>query len=91
MAGHGRCLRMSDHGHGLVFPFLDGSPAFAHGVEIGLLHARMRDGGEGRIETYCLIDNQEQITLMANRQGWRVLRMKAGPEGWFWCEMERAA
>jgi hypothetical protein len=71
----------------LILPFLDDSPAYAHGVELGMLFARMKT--EATIEDYFLRDNQEQITLAANRLGWRVLEMRLGPCGWFWCQMKR--
>ncbi len=74
----------------LVMPFLTDDPAFAHGVEFGLLYARMTRGEEDRISDYFLIDNEEQITLCANRLGWRVVEIRHGEcEGWFWCEMVR--
>ena len=77
-------------GHELVFQFLDSSPAFAHGVEIGILHERMKN--EDEINDTFHTANQEQITLMANRLGWKVLNMeqwKQHPDQWFFLHMVR--
>src|SRR5688572_16575419 len=61
--------------HTLLCPFLNDEPAFAHCVEFGMLYARLRDERERAIEECFLIENQEQITLAANRLGWRIVRM----------------
>jgi hypothetical protein len=75
---------------GLVMPFLTDDPAFAHGVEFGMLYARMtREGGERVIEGHFLIGNEEQITLAANRLGWRVTGIDHGTEGWVFVRLER--
>jgi hypothetical protein len=75
--------------YGLVCPFLTNDPAFAHGVEFGMVYARLRDGREDAIEDYFTTANQEQITLAANRLGWRVAGMRRRGGGWFWCRLER--
>jgi hypothetical protein len=74
--------------YGLLCPFLNDSPDYAHGVELGLLWARLR-GEEEVIEDYVTLANQEQVTLAANRLGWRVALMRRGPKGWFWVRLER--
>jgi hypothetical protein len=82
---------MSD-GYSCVVPFLTDDVNFAHGVEVGMLYQKMRDPWWDVIEDSFLIDNQEQITLMANRLGWRVAFLM-GEEGgaWFRCRLERVA
>lgn len=72
-----------------VLPFLTDDPQFAAGVEVGMLHERMKR--RRRIRGYYQTVNQEQITLMANRYGWRVVRMEVwadGPE-WFFIDLRR--
>ncbi len=86
---------MSDR-HSLVVPFLDDSSPYAHGVEFGMLYARMRaSSGEDAIEDLFMVGNQDQILLAASRVGWHVQEVAdAAPgmakcEGWFWCKMVR--
>lgn len=80
---------MSDHAWGLVCPFLLDGPVFARGVEFGLLYARMRDPAADVVEDYLLRANQEQVTLLASRLGWRVAVMEPWDEHWFFCRLER--
>lgn len=73
----------------LVCPFLDGNPVFANGVEFGMLYSRMKE--ESEIDGYFHTVNQEQITLLANRLGWQILKLrkwKLGPE-WTRIHMRR--
>lgn len=72
----------------LVCPFLDDSPAYALGVEFGLLYARMRDA-DGPIEDYFTRANQDQILLLASRSGWIVADMKPWDKSWFWCRLKK--
>ncbi len=73
--------------YGLLCPFLDEGPSYAHGVEFGMLWARMQK--EDIIEDYITTANQEQVTLAANRLGWRIIEMKCWNEHWVWIHMER--
>lgn len=76
--------------HSLVLPFLDESSSFAHGVEVGMLYQRMRFGGERVIEELFLIDNEEQILLMAGWLGWHVVWSKPiETPGWVRIRMRR--
>jgi hypothetical protein len=70
-------------------PFLTDDVNFAHGVEFGMLYARMRDGSEGVIEDYFLLDNQDRVLLMASRLRWQVSRVEAYDDEWFRCRLER--
>jgi hypothetical protein len=75
--------------HTLVIPFLTDNPIFAYGVEFGMLYVRMRDPTAFVIEEYCSRWLQEQITLAANRLGWRVAEMAPWDEHWFRCRLEK--
>lgn len=83
--------------YGLVVPFLNQSSDFAHGVEFGMLYARMRGGGEDEIRGLFLVGNQDQILLAAGRTGWHVECVaEADPElashaakGWFYLHMRK--
>jgi len=82
---------MSDNAnYTLVVPFLTDEPLFAFGVEYGLLFARMSDPNVNEIHDYCSIWLQEQITLTANRCGWRIVEMSTVDECWFWLRMKRS-
>jgi hypothetical protein len=75
---------------GMILPFLTNDPEFAHGVEVGMLHERMKV--ETHIKGTFLTVNQEQITLMANRYGWTIDRMdiqKPPYNGDFYLEMHK--
>lgn len=77
--------------YGLICPFLDDDPKFARGVKFGMLYARMRNGEECTIKGYFTTDNQEQITLLCNRTGWRIVEMKPWddhPDDWTWHHLE---
>lgn len=73
----------------LVVPFLADGEEFARGVEVGMLYTRMKCGHEDEIKDCFLRENQEQILLLANRLGWRVLTIRTYDESWFWCWMAR--
>lgn len=82
--------------HTLVCPFLSDDPTYARGVEFGLLCARMgaalaaAGGGPAVVRDYFLLENQEQILLLANRTGWTVAKMELwaqAPHEWFWLEL----
>lgn len=77
--------------HSLVCPFLTDDPAFAAGVEFGLLYARMRDGGDGVIADFYQRENQDRILLLVSRLGWRATKVEPRDRCWFWCEMENPA
>ncbi len=66
----------------LICPFLTDDVNFAHGVEFGMLYARMRDGDENVIRDFFLADNEEQILLLANRLGWRGEKLSCDTPGW---------
>lgn len=72
---------------GLVCPFLDDDPKYAHGVEFGMLWEQFKTGEP--IKGLYLMGNQEQILLALNRLGWRILKVKAHDDCWFWLEAER--
>lgn len=72
----------------LICPFLTDHPMFAHGVEFGLLYARMQSGA-AEINDYFCRENQDRILLLANRLGWKVRRIKPWDKDWFWCRMEK--
>jgi len=78
--------------YSLICPFLTDNPQFAHGVEFGLLYARMQSQEE-RISDYFHKENQDQILLLASRQGWYVREMKSFDKSfdkyWFWCVLEK--
>ncbi len=74
--------------YGLLVPFLERDKRYALGVEYGMLHERMRN--ESEVTGYFTLDNQEQITLAANRLGWTIRSMEPwGGGDWFWLEMEK--
>jgi hypothetical protein len=73
--------------YGLLCPFLDESPSYAHGVEFGMLWALMRT--ETIIKDYFTTANQEQITLAANRMGWKIIDMKPWGKDWVLIHMEK--
>lgn len=73
----------------LVCQFLNDDPVFAYGVEFGILWMRMKE--EDEIQGYFTTENQEQITLAANRGGFEIVQMKQwkkGPE-WTWFHLRR--
>jgi hypothetical protein len=72
----------------LVCPFLTDDPAFARGVEFGLLYAQMLAGQED-IQDYFQRENQEQVLLLASRLGWQVVEMRPHDRCWFWCHLKR--
>ena len=76
-------------GYTLALPFLNHDPVFAHGVEVGILWERMKH--EDAIADIFLLDNQEQILLMANRLGWVVdeTKVREDAPGWFEVAMRR--
>ncbi len=77
----------------LLCPFLDDHPKYAFGVEFGMLWERMRNPDVSEIRDYYTTENQEQITLAANRNGWRIVEMSDVPESksrWIWIHLERA-
>ena len=53
----------------LIVPFLTDDPAFARGVEFGMLYDRMLHS-QSEITGLYHVDNQEQITLLVNRDTW---------------------
>lgn len=67
----------------LVLPFLDDTPAFAYGVEIGQLYEKMKV--RYIIDDTFLTANQDQITLMFSRLGWTIWTMAVVPDypEWF--------
>lgn len=76
----------------LMCPFLDQDPRYAFGVEFGLLWNRLK-GDETVIEDWFTTDNQEQITLAANRTGWTIVEMQQleeAPHHWTWIKMIRS-
>lgn len=73
--------------YGLICPFLGRDPRFAYGVEFGLLFARMNT--ETHIADYFCSANQEQITLLCNRLGWRIVKMEPWGDDWHLIEMEK--
>jgi hypothetical protein len=77
-----------DTNYTLVCPFLTDEPAFVHGVEFGMLYARMREGADS-VSDYFTRDNQDRILLLASRLGWVVHHMKPWGKDWFWCELEK--
>lgn len=76
---------MSNDGWGLVVPFLNDSPDFAYGVQIGMLYEQMKTASEVRGLYQSAI--QDQILLMANRLGWTVNKVGRSKDGWFDLEM----
>jgi len=76
----------------VVCPFLNSDPVYAFGAEFGMLFMRMVHGDEDSIREYFSTENQEQITLAANRLGWRIIKMKPwkkAPEHWTLYHLER--
>ncbi len=72
----------------LAMPFLNPDPVYAFGVEFGLLYPQMRDG-DGPIEDYFTIQNQDQILLAASRLGWTVAEMEPWGDDWFFVRLEK--
>lgn len=70
----------------LVCPFLDASPKYALGVELGMLYEQLQESNHHR--GFYMVDNQEQILLLANRLGWSVDIFEPGDE-WFFVEMSK--
>jgi hypothetical protein len=55
---------MEDAEYGLIMKFLDSSPSFTHGYEMGMLHMRMQAGEE--IQNLSVHRaNKEQIEMLA--------------------------
>jgi hypothetical protein len=77
-----------DATYNLVCPFLTDDPAYACGVEFGMLYVRMRDSDEP-IGQYFTIQNQDQILLAASRLRWAVKELRRWGKDWFWCRMEK--
>jgi len=73
----------------LLCPFLNQDPAYALGVEFGLLWGLMQDEVTAELEGYFTRANQDQILLACNRLGWRAAEMKPHDEGWMWYRLER--
>lgn len=77
----------------IVCPFLDDDPAYARGVEFGLLCAQMgaalaaAAGGPAVVRGYYLRANQDQILLLASRQGWGVRGLANWDRDWFFAEL----
>lgn len=71
----------------LVCPYLMDQPSFSRGVELGLLYGRMQQ--ESEIADYFILDNQDQILLLASRLGWNVKEMWNWDAGWFFCHLAR--
>jgi hypothetical protein len=76
----------------LLCPYLTDEPAFAYGVEFGMLFCAMKR--KTKIKGYYLRQNQEQILLLANRLGWNVKKIgrrkdcgKPWEKDWFWLVM----
>lgn len=69
-----------DDGNSLVCPFLNADPAFAFGVEFGMLWERMRRGDADEIGQYFTTANEEQIRLAAGRLGWDIAEIKLTDE-----------
>lgn len=65
----------------IVCPFLTDDPAFAHGVEFGMLFARMQR--RRAVDDVFTTENQDRILLLASRLGWRVRRVEAIDAHWF--------
>jgi hypothetical protein len=76
--------------HSLICPFLSDDPAFAYGVEFGMLYSRMRNG-EDVIEDYFCRANQDQILLLASRLRWRVIAMTVWGRDWIRFRLEKGA
>jgi hypothetical protein len=53
-----------------------------------MLYCRFKTGEA--IDDIFLLENQEQIFLMAGRLGYRVVSHEVVCEGWFRCRLERA-
>ena len=73
---------------GLVVPFLTDNVQFAYGVEFGMLYAEMRSGTDV-VQGYHSRAIQEQVTLTANRLGWRVAEMRNHDRDNFWIRLEK--
>jgi hypothetical protein len=74
--------------HELLCPFLDSDPAYARGVEFGILWTRLR-ASDGPIGDYFTRANQDQILLAASRLGWSVEEIRLAGKDWFWCRLEK--
>lgn len=72
----------------LVVPFLTDDPMFTLGVEFGMLYSELVRSGERVVRGYYHRENQEQITLLANRLGWRLVEMTPHDEFWFFLVLE---
>jgi hypothetical protein len=72
--------------HRLLCPFLKESSEFTHGVEFGMLFARMQR--ETKIADFFLRSNQDQILLAASRLGWSIVKMRSSGD-WTWISMKK--
>jgi hypothetical protein len=81
---------MSDESEkwGLVLPFLRDDLGFAEGVELGMLWETLKQQPDEWM-SYCLIGNQDQILLAADRQGYTVVEMREPKDGWFYLHLQR--
>ena len=59
-----------DGDHSLALPFLTDDPAFARGVEVGILWEQMKAGAA--LSGWYHRENQDQILLMLSRARWAV-------------------
>ena len=57
--------------YGMVWRFFDQSPAFAHGVEVGVIYERMQRR-EALIESTIHAENDEDVRNLANTFGYSV-------------------
>lgn len=78
-----------DHDYSLVCPFLTDDPLYALGVEFGMLYARMSRMKMGTIKDYFLLDNQEQVLLLASRLGWSVVKMRVWRKSWVFITLRK--
>lgn len=78
--------------YSLLCPFLDDSNSYTCGFEFGQFWETMKRLKSGRVMRNLFhVENQEQITLAANRMRWRVLKMEPVKEtpGWVYIEVQK--
>lgn len=67
--------------YSLACPFLTDDPVYAHGVEFGMLWARMSDPRNTDLRETIRTENSEQVRVAAARLGWDLVDLREWEDG----------